>query len=143
MRSTPPIALTEAAISRLLRLSVSAKGGEAETSPLAVTGGGGVLAERLPVSAKAGVGSERRELAQLRTGVVVAFSAGAGNLNEVGAMDEAADGDVPSRRKGFELSVERGSAPEGTQRLKVAVGGAGEYGIGRGGGEGRAQAGKQ
>ena len=127
----------------MLWLPVSGKGGEAETSPLAVTGGSGGLAERLPVSAKGGVGRERRELAQLRTGVVVAFGAGAGNLDEVGATDEAADGDVPSRRKGFELRVERGSAPEGTQRLEVSVGGTGEDGIGRGGGEGRAQTGKQ
>ena len=110
---------------------------------MALTGGGGGVGQRLPVSAKGGVGSERRKLAQLRTGVVVAFGAGAGNLDEVGAMDEATDGDVPSRRKGIELSLERGSAPEGTQRLEVAVGGAGEYGIGRGGGEGRAQTGKQ
>ena len=110
---------------------------------MAVTGGSGGLAERLPVSAKGGVGRERRNLAQLRTGVVVAFGAGAGNLDEVGATDEAADGDVPGRRKGLELCAERGSAPEGTQRLEVAVGGAGEYGIGLGGDEGRAQTGKQ
>ena len=143
MRDRPPLALTGAAISRLLRLPVSAKGGEAETSPLAVTSGGGGLTERLPVSAKGGVGSERRELAQLGAGVVVAFGAGAGNLDEIGATDEAADGDVPGSGKGFELCVERGGAPEGTQRLEVSVGGAGEYGIGRGGDEGRVQAGKQ
>ncbi len=54
MRSTPPIALTEAAISRLRRLSVSAKGGEAAALSLALTGGGGGLDQRLPVSAKGG-----------------------------------------------------------------------------------------
>jgi len=87
--------------------------------------------------------AEQGELAQFRVCVVVAFGAGARDLDKIHTADEAADGDVPSRRKGFELSVERGGVPEGTQRLEVAVGGAGEYGIGCGGGEGRAQTGKQ
>ena len=95
------------------------------------------------MSAKGGVGSERRKLAQLRTGVVVAFGAGAGNLDEVGAMDEATDGDVPSRRKGIELSLERGRTPEGTQRLEVAVGGTGKSSIGGRGDERLTQLGKQ
>ena len=111
--------------------------------PFALTGGGGGLGQRLPVSAKDGVGSERRKLAQLRTGVVVAFGAGARDLDKIRPADEAADGDVSSCRKGFELRTEGGRTPEVTQRLEVAVGGTGKSSIGGRGDERLTQLGKQ
>ena len=102
---------------------------------MALTGGRICLSQRLPVSAKGGGEAELRELVQLRTGVVVAFSAGARNLDEVSSTDKAADRHVAGRGKGFELRAERGGVPERAQGLEITVGGTGEHGIGCGRGE--------